>query len=125
MKPRRHRQPVIVGEYLNGQRHRLPVRNFTEEQLTKWIDLMRTQNMNTSSLRMRKHWHTDCPSIQGAWTPFTHQNQELTAATFPDKRWSEPLDKKESATDKLLELFEKQKIDQEETQEKTKEIAEQ
>lgn len=121
MKPRRHRQPVIVGEYLNGERHWLPVRSFTEEQLTKWIDLMRTQNMNTSAMRMRKHWHTDCPSIQGPWTPFTYQPQEITAATFPDEKLSQPLDQAETATEKLLEMFQKQKNDQE----KTKDIAQQ
>lgn len=115
VKPRRHRQPVIVGEYLNGDRHWLPVRSFTEEQLTKWIDLMRTQNMNSSAVRMRKHWHTDWPSIQGAWTPFTHQHPELTDATFPDSKFSKPLDLEPTATDKLLELFKKQQLEEEAT----------
>lgn len=118
VKPRRHRQPVIVAEYLNGDRHWLPVRQFTEEQLTKWIDLLRTQNMNTSAARMRKHWHTDWPSIQGAWTPFTHQHPELTAATFPNAKYSVPFDQEQTATEKLLKLFEKQKLD--EKQEKPK-----
>lgn len=112
VKPRRHRQPVVVAEYLNGDRHWLNVRSFTEEQLTKWIDLMRTQQMNTSQVRMRKHWHTDWPSIQGAWTPFTHQHPELTTATFPHSKFSRPLDVEQSATEKLLELFEKQKLDE-------------
>lgn len=113
VKPRRHRQPVLVAEYLNGDRHWLCVRSFTEEQITKWIDLMRTQSMNSSAVRMRKHWHTEWPSIQGAWTPFTHQHPELTAATFPNPKFSTPLDVEESATDKLLKLFEQQKLQDE------------
>lgn len=125
VKPRRHRQPVIVGEYLNGDRHWLCVRSFTEEQLTKWIDLMRTQNMNSSAVRMRKHWHTDWPSIQGAWTPFTHQHPELTGATFPNPKFSKPLDQEQTATEKLLELFEKQKLEGGATEKNPKKIAQQ
>lgn len=109
MKPRRHRQPVLVAEYLNGDRHWLNVRSFTEEQFTKWIELLRTQQMNSSAVRLRKQWHTDWPSIQGAWTPFTHQHPELTTATFPNAKYSRPLDIEQSATEKLLELYEKQK----------------
>lgn len=125
VKPRRHRQPVIVGEYLNGDRHWLPVRSFTEEQLTKWIDLMVTQNANTSAVRLRKHWHTDWPSIQGAWTPFTHQHPELTTATFPDPKYSRPIDIEQTATEKLLELFEKQKLEDDAGQKSTEKIAQQ
>lgn len=55
-------------------------------------------------------WHTDQPSIQGVWSPFTHQNPELNLVVFPDEKLSKPLDIEQSATEKLLELFEKQKI---------------
>lgn len=116
VKPRRHRQPVIVAEYLNGDRHWLPVRSFTEEQLTKWIDLLRTQNANSSAIRLRKHWHTEWPSIQGVWTPFTHKDAELNTATFPCAKFSTPLNVEKTATEKLLELFEKQKLEQKENQ---------
>lgn len=125
VKPRRHRQPVVVAEYLNGDRHWLPVRSFTEEQLTKWIDLLRTQNANTSAVRMRKHWHTDWPSIQGPWTPYTHKSPELNISQFPNEKFSRPLDVKQSATEKLLELFEKQKLKDKEEEECKKEQIEQ
>lgn len=126
MKPRRHRQPVIIGEYLNGERHWLCVRSFSEEQLCKWIDLMRTQNENSSEVRRRKHWHTDCPSIQGAWTPFTHQRPDLTDATFPDAKFSAPVDQLPSATELLLEMFKKQQLnDKQESSEKKDALASQ
>lgn len=118
VKPRRHRQPVIVAEYLNGDRHWLPVRSFTEEQITKWIDLLRTQNANSSAIRLRKYWHTDCSSIQGIWTPFTHKNPELNTATFPNPKFSAPLSVKKTATEKLIEMFQKQKLEQNENQNK-------
>lgn len=123
VKPRRHRQPVIVGEYLNGERHWLCVRSFTEQQLSKWIDLMRTQNENSSAVRRRKHWHTDWPSIQGAWTPFTHQHPECTDATFPNQKFSAPLDQKPTATDLLLEMFKNQQLtDKQESPKKTEAV---
>lgn len=111
VKPRRHRQPVIVGEYLNGERHWLPTRNFTEQQLSKWVDLMRTQNENSSAVRRRKHWQTNWPSIQGAWTPFTHQHPELTDAIFPDRKFSLPVNHTPTATEILLEMFKKQQLE--------------
>lgn len=114
VKPRRHRQPVLVAEYLNGDRHWLCVRSHSEEQLTKWIDLMLTQSKNSSAVRMRKHWHTDWPSIQGAWTPFTHQHPELATATFPNTKLAQPVDIEETATDKLLKIFEQQKLEEKE-----------
>lgn len=116
VKPRRHRQPVIVAEYLNGDRHWLPVRSFTEEQLTKWIDLLRTQNANSSAIRLRKHWHTNFPSIQGVWTPYTHKNPELNTATFPNRKFSLPVDVEKTATEILLEMFQKQKLEHKEKQ---------
>lgn len=122
VKPRRHRQPVIVAEYLNGDRHWLPVRAINEEQLTKWIDLLRTQNANSSAIRLRKHWHTDCPSIQGVWTPFTHKNPELNTATFPNPKFNTPVDVQKTATEKLLEMFQKQKLEQNENEGEKKEI---
>lgn len=113
VKPRRHRQPIIVGEYLNGKRHWLCARGFTEEQLCKWIDLMRTQNENSSAVRRRKHWQTNWPSIQGVWTPFMHQHPEMTDAKFPDQKFSTPIDQQPTATDLLLEMFKKQQLNDE------------
>lgn len=57
-------------------------------------------------------WHTDKPSIQGCWTPFTHRNPELNLAVFPVEKLSKPLDIEQSATEKLIELFEKQKLNE-------------
>lgn len=120
VKPRRHRLPVIVGEYLNGDRHWMCVRNNTEEEITKWVELLRTQNGNTSASRLLKLIHTEQPSIQGPWTPYAHANPALNTTTFPDDRLSTPVDIEQSATEKLLEIFEKQKLQQQTTQVETK-----
>lgn len=105
---------IISSFTVNGQRHWMNIRNRTEEQVIKWIDLMRTQNEDSSAERLRKLWHTDFPSIQGAWTPYTHKDPALNLVVFPDDRLSKPLDVKQSATEKLIELFEKQKLEDEE-----------
>lgn len=124
VKPRRHRSSVLVAEYLNGERHWKNVANLPEETITKWIDLMRTQNQNSSAMRLRKTWHTDCPSIQGVWTPYTHQNTELTVAKFPDAKRSIPVNLEPTATDKLLEIFAQQKLEDGPSEEVVKKIDE-
>lgn len=111
VKPRRHRVPVLVAEYLNGERHWKCVSCLGEENIAKWIDLMRTQNQNSSETRMIKHWNTKMPTIQGVWTPFTHLHPDVNVAKFPDAKYSTPMNLKPSATDKLLEIFAQQKLD--------------
>lgn len=113
VKPRRHRMPVIIGEYLNGDRHWLCVRNNTEEEIIKWVKLLRCQNGHSSDTRLRKLWHTDVPSIQGAWTPYTYKNPEINTIEFPAEKLSTPLDIEQSATEKLIELFKQQKLEEE------------
>ncbi|XP_037951781.1 39S ribosomal protein L43, mitochondrial-like [Teleopsis dalmanni] len=119
VKPRRHRTPVLVGEYLNGDREWLSCRNLNKEEISKWVQLFKTQNGSSSSLRLRKMWHTDVPSIQGPWTPFTLRHPEQNFTSYPNKEASQPLDIEQSATEKLIELFKKQKLaDSESTAEK-------
>lgn len=79
--------------------------------MRKWMELLRGQNGNSSSMRLRKMWHTDKPSIQGVWTPFTHKSTALNLVRFPASNLAKPLDVEQTATEKLMELFEKQKLD--------------
>lgn len=95
---------------VNGERHWINCRGQSNEEIIKWVDLLRGQNGNSSAFRLRKMWHTEKPSIQGPWTPFTHKNPELNLVVFPDEKLSQPLDIETSATEKLLELFKRQKI---------------
>ncbi|XP_020799203.1 39S ribosomal protein L43, mitochondrial [Drosophila serrata] len=111
VKPRRHRTPVLVGEYLNGDREWLNCRNNTQEEISKWIDLLKTQNGSSSSLRLRKMWHTDVPSIQGPWTPFLLRSPETQGQVYPNTEASKPLETPQSATEKLIELFRQQQLE--------------
>ncbi|XP_011644280.1 39S ribosomal protein L43, mitochondrial [Pogonomyrmex barbatus] len=84
IKPRRHRHPVIVAEYLNGDRQWMEVANYSRDDIIKWMELLRTQFHDGPSLRLRKLWHTEFPSIQGPWTPFIFRNPMLNLAQFPN-----------------------------------------
>ncbi|XP_023162578.2 39S ribosomal protein L43, mitochondrial [Drosophila hydei] len=112
VKPRRHRTPVLVGEYLNGDREWLSCRNSTQDEISKWIDLLKTQNGSSSSLRLRKMWHTDVPSIQGSWTPFLLRSPDANRQTLPSTEASQPFDIPQTATEKLIELFKQQKLEE-------------
>lgn len=96
---------------VNGQRQWLNCRNNTREENYKWIELLKGQNGESSALRLRKMWHTDLPSIQGPWTPFTHKHPELNLVIFPNEKLSIPLNCEQTATEQLMELFKKQKLE--------------
>ncbi|XP_050309217.1 39S ribosomal protein L43, mitochondrial [Anthonomus grandis grandis] len=110
MKPRRHRTPIIKAEYLNGDTQWVNARNFTEEEVLKWLKLLKSQSTDRTGIRLRKLLHTDHPSIQGPWTPYTFRDPKLNLATFPDENLSGPELFEKSATEQLMEMFEKQKI---------------
>lgn len=85
------------------------MRNNTVEEVSKWFNLLKLQNGDTSAMRYRKHWHTEMPSIQGVWTPFTHRNPPNNLVEFPDTKLGEVLEREKTATEILLELVEERK----------------
>ncbi|KAB0801845.1 hypothetical protein PPYR_04031 [Photinus pyralis] len=111
LKPRRHRGPVIVGEYLNGDQQSIYCRNFSREEISKWLNLLLSQSGNHDGTRLRKLWHTEHPSIQGPWTPYTFRDPMLNLVKFPNADLSKVLNQPKTATEQLLELFEKKKND--------------
>ena len=58
-------------------------------------------------------WHTECPSIQGVWSPFTNMDPTLNITQFPSKILSKPVWEEKSATEELIEIINKQKISDE------------
>lgn len=69
---------------VDGQRHWLNVKDFDREIIVKWIELMKTQANDGSQCRLRRMWHTENPSIQGPWTPYTFQDPSVNLIKFPD-----------------------------------------
>ncbi|XP_065285090.1 large ribosomal subunit protein mL43-like [Dermacentor albipictus] len=103
LKPRRHRDPYIVGEYLNGERDMMRANDLTARELVKWIDHFRTRSGEPIAL-INKYLRTDYPSIQGFWTPFTNRPTEQNLAKFPNEELGEFKSVFPSATEQLKEL---------------------
>merc|ERR1711872_556892 len=91
LKPRRHRSPTLVAEFLNGERHTQSLNNFTSDQVSGYFDFFKTLYSNT-------------PSIQGYWTPTTHKNPADTQAQFPLSL--EPGNTEKSASSLLEDMYE-------------------
>jgi len=80
----------------------LPTNNHSRLDVCKWVEHLRSRS-GVEIVRLRKPWHTDTPSIQGVWTPFTTINTSLAAARFPDPaRYA--VRSAESATQRLARL---------------------
>nr|CAG4651407.1 EOG090X0FS9 [Simocephalus serrulatus]SVE94563.1 EOG090X0FS9 [Simocephalus serrulatus] len=109
LKPRRHRSPCAVAEYLNGEREYLSLHEFTRDEVQKWLSYMRTRS-GIPTMRFRKYQHTDYPTIQGVWNPFTHQAAEINTAEFPHEDLSKPVNLAPSATEQLIEIFKRSQI---------------
>ena len=67
---------------MNGEKDYLSCHEFNREEVFKWLSYMTTRS-GIPVMRFRKYQHTDYPSIQGVWTPFTHQAPEMNVAQFP------------------------------------------
>lgn len=101
---------IYIPVPVNGETQWVSVRNFTREEILKWLNLLKTQSTNHNGTRLRKLWKTHHPSIQGPWTPFTFRNPALNLAEFPNEELSRADEDNEINYKKILEMFEKQNI---------------
>ena len=109
LKPRRHRSPVFSAEYLNGNTQWMSLYDFTREEVVQWLEHMRTRS-GVNIVRLRKRWHTDCPSIQGVWMPYTWMPPEVNHVSFPNKELSSYESQEKSATEILKEMLSRQQV---------------
>ncbi|XP_076033086.1 large ribosomal subunit protein mL43-like [Oratosquilla oratoria] len=88
LKPQRHRSPCIKAEYCKFDFGNRPARTpmFPLNSLL-WLQSGSSTCMHGQSgysvERLRKYQHTDFPSIQGSWTPWTHRHLVVNTVTFP------------------------------------------
>jgi len=109
LQPRRHRAPVLVGEYLNQNVVSIPAANRPRQELCKWVHHLRCRSGN-EVVRLRKTWHTDTPSVQGIWTPLTNADTSLGITEFPAPKLYAVRRMEQSATEKLVEISEQKRI---------------
>ncbi|KAM8730637.1 large ribosomal subunit protein mL43 [Acanthopagrus schlegelii] len=72
VSPQASRIPKIVAEYLNGSVREEIVTNKTSPQISELLTKLTNQS-GLDIIRIRKPFHTDSPSIQGQWHPFTNR----------------------------------------------------
>ncbi|XP_038613679.1 39S ribosomal protein L43, mitochondrial [Tachyglossus aculeatus] len=77
LNPKPCRVPKLVTEYLNGAVREEPVTNKNVDQIAELIQTRANQS-GLEIIRIRKPYHTDTPSIQGQWHPFTNKPPTLT-----------------------------------------------
>ncbi|XP_064477996.1 large ribosomal subunit protein mL43-like [Ornithodoros turicata] len=105
LRPRRHRDPVLVAEYLNGEREHIRAADYSCEEMVKWVEYLRTRS-GMPVVKLRKYFHTDHPSIQGFWTPFTHRPTEQNLTQYPDEQLSKFINVEPTASEQLLQMAE-------------------
>jgi len=107
LKPRRNRTPVIVAEYLNGEKHHQNVDKMTREHLNEWLDVLRNSSGKEYQVQL-KYEYTDHPSIQGVWNPFTNVDPAVAIAQHPDPKSLETRTTELTATERVRKMFAEQ-----------------
>ncbi|XP_067393122.1 large ribosomal subunit protein mL43 isoform X2 [Emydura macquarii macquarii] len=74
--PKKCRCPTVVAEYLNGAVREENIGDKTVDEITQLIQKLANQS-GLEVIRIRKPFHTDNPSIQGQWHPFTNKPSAL------------------------------------------------
>lgn len=64
--------PPLVG----GNSKEVEVKNMTPEKIKECVTSLRNESGEKVE-KIRKHWHTENPSIQGTWNPFLHKPPSL------------------------------------------------
>ncbi|KAM4636355.1 large ribosomal subunit protein mL43 [Discoglossus pictus] len=73
--------PKVVAEYLNGTVREEAINRKTAEEIVQLVQKMANQS-GLDIIRIRKPYHTDSPSIQGQWHPFTNKPTAINIKTF-------------------------------------------
>uniref|UniRef100_G3NGX6 Large ribosomal subunit protein mL43 n=1 Tax=Gasterosteus aculeatus TaxID=69293 RepID=G3NGX6_GASAC len=81
VSPESCRVPKIVAEYLNGNVREEIVTGKTSPQISELLTKL-TDQSGLDIIRIRKPFHTDSPSIQGQWHPFTNRPPSIGPFSF-------------------------------------------
>jgi len=108
LKPRRHRSPVLVAEFLNGERHWQSLHNYSCDEVGAWLDYYKTHS-GREFMDQHKMHYTDYASIQGYWNPHTHADPRLATTEFPHPHLSEARNIESTASEQLVWMLEDQR----------------
>lgn len=85
----------------------LNVNEYNSDEIGRWMEHLRSR-CGVQIHRLRKNQHTDYPSIQGSWTPFTNLPTELNVTQFPKEELSQAVRREPTATELVLEMAKQQ-----------------
>lgn len=111
---------IIFLSSVNGGKEKIVVNNYTREEVCQWAEHLRTRSGH-EIIRFNKPWHTENPSIQGIWTPFTNKDSKLNVTEFPSEELSRFNTGIPSATDRLLEMAKTLRVENVQIEEKEEE----
>ncbi|KAF7487722.1 39S ribosomal protein L43 [Sarcoptes scabiei] len=103
IKPRFHRSPVIVSEYLNGQTHWMSIRNFSDTEISWWLEILRTRS-GFELTQLLSERNVLIPSVQGIWNPFLNRPTDMIQKSFPCDERSRYRPSLPSATEQLVQI---------------------
>ena len=69
---------------VNGNKQDKSVQFLNREDVCEWVGHLKDRS-GEDLKRIMKQQHTDSPSIQGIWTPFTNAPSHLNVASFPSE----------------------------------------
>jgi len=108
LKPRRHRSPVVVAEYLNGEKFHQSLHNYPCDEVSGYMEMYRGQSGVEYSAQ-DKYSYSDHPSIQGYWSPTTHKDPNDNLMKYPGDLTSN--NDEVTATQMIQQMFSQQKSD--------------
>ncbi|MBN3295937.1 RM43 protein, partial [Amia calva] len=76
VSPQSRTTPKIVAEYLNGSVKEEAVTSKSAQEIAQLVRKLASQS-GLEVIRIRKPFHSDSPSIQGQWHPFTNRPPSL------------------------------------------------
>lgn len=82
----------------------------TREEINKWLHLLVTES-GQKEKTLVQWWNTQYPSIQGPWSPFYNRDPQLNLTEFPSEELGKMVTKEKTATEQLLEIYRKQKME--------------
>ena len=94
----------------------LSMAKYTASEVCQWVEHLRCRS-GEDIVRLRKTWHTDTPSVQGIWTPFTNLDPNLAVTPLPDEKLSRRA-APESATDYVLKVAQNVRMISDDTKQK-------
>ncbi|XP_053166678.1 39S ribosomal protein L43, mitochondrial [Hemicordylus capensis] len=87
--PKKCRVPTVVAEYLNGTVREECLTSKTADEIASIIHKLASQS-GLEIIRIRKPFHTNNPSIQGQWHPFTNKPSVLNIQAIQEKQSLQP-----------------------------------